>query len=451
MEGNLYDEFGNYIGPELEEDNFDQFEPEEKVEADSTQIENNDQIITLVPHEEKVYYKPASEVYGGVETLVEEEDSQPITEPIIAPIKVKCFELIELELPETTFNYQYLYELMKIPIRNRHISLVGDLHSGKTSIVDMLVEETHSSSTATYGGVTRKGISRKKLTEYEVDEGPPQKERPSFLPTTSSYLIDKYTDTLRYERDRGVSIRSMPMSFVLSTSKNYPIQQNFAINIIDTPGGINFIDEVVTALRLTDGCILVVDAAVGLKESTKIQLTAALSESQEICLVINCLDRLIIELRLPPIDCYHKIRYIIGEINSQIQEIGKKLSIPVNTICPIKGNVCFVSSKYGICFSLFTFANMYYNLWGIEENNYDMMSREQFKQFFWGDVYFDPHPEENGRDGRKKFVDDAKTENGTLSRSFVVLILEPIYKIFGFAASEEKDELKIILEEVLHN
>ena len=56
-------------------------------------------------HEDKQYYPSASEVYGeDVETLVQEEDTQPLTEPIIAPIKVRKWTVEEKDMPETRFD-----------------------------------------------------------------------------------------------------------------------------------------------------------------------------------------------------------------------------------------------------------------------------------------------------------------------------------------------------------
>lgn len=59
----------------------------------------------VVLHEEKQYYPSASDVYGpGVETLVQEEDAQPLSEPIIAPIKVRKWTVEEKDMPETRFD-----------------------------------------------------------------------------------------------------------------------------------------------------------------------------------------------------------------------------------------------------------------------------------------------------------------------------------------------------------
>lgn len=64
----------------------------------------------VILHEDKQYYPSASEVYGeGVETLVQEEDAQPLTEPIIAPVKVRKWNIEEKDMPETRFDKGYVF------------------------------------------------------------------------------------------------------------------------------------------------------------------------------------------------------------------------------------------------------------------------------------------------------------------------------------------------------
>ena len=59
----------------------------------------------VILHEDKQYYPSASEVYGpGVDTLVQEEDAQPLSEPIIAPVKVRKWTVEEKDMPETRFD-----------------------------------------------------------------------------------------------------------------------------------------------------------------------------------------------------------------------------------------------------------------------------------------------------------------------------------------------------------
>ena len=59
----------------------------------------------VILHEDKQYYPSASDLYGAdVETMVQEEDAQPLTEPIIAPIKVRKWTVEEKDMPETRFD-----------------------------------------------------------------------------------------------------------------------------------------------------------------------------------------------------------------------------------------------------------------------------------------------------------------------------------------------------------
>jgi 116 kDa U5 small nuclear ribonucleoprotein component len=69
----------------------------------------------------------------------------------------------------------------------------------------------------------------------------------------------RYTDTRVDEQERRVSIKAVPMSLVLEDSAG----KSYLCNIMDTPGHVNFSDEMTAALRLADGAVLIVDAAEG--------------------------------------------------------------------------------------------------------------------------------------------------------------------------------------------
>lgn len=61
----------------------------------------------VVLHEDKKYYPSALELYGpDVETVVQEEDTQALTEPIIAPVKKHKFAFVEQEIPETVYELE---------------------------------------------------------------------------------------------------------------------------------------------------------------------------------------------------------------------------------------------------------------------------------------------------------------------------------------------------------
>lgn len=230
----------------------------------------------IVLHEDKRYYQTALEVYGpDVETIVQEEDAQPLDKPLIEPVKKMKFQLKEQDLPTTTYSMEFLADLMDTPTLIRNVALVGHLHHGKTTFVDCLVRQTH----------------------------------PQFQDMEERNL--RYTDTLFTEQERGVSIKSTPVTLVLQDVKD----KSFLMNVFDTPGHVNFSDEVTAAMRMVDGVVIFVDAAEGVMLNTERLLKHAVQEKLAITICINKIDRLILELKLPPQDAYFKLKHIIDEIN----------------------------------------------------------------------------------------------------------------------------------------
>merc|ERR550539_2213279 len=155
MDPDLYDEFGNYVGPDLEsEDDSDSDAEQEQEEEEEGPPGEDDmeqdgeeeggQSMAIVLHEDKKYYPSAGEVYGpDVETIVHEEDTQPLTKPIIEPVRKNKFEHVEQELPETNYSMEFLADLMDNGNLVRNVAIVGHLHHGKTSFVDCLMQQTH--------------------------------------------------------------------------------------------------------------------------------------------------------------------------------------------------------------------------------------------------------------------------------------------------------------------
>jgi len=392
----MYDEFGNYIGPELESDDDDDsddsredgndegdqygdHDEDDLDQVDEDEVAAASASTAVVLHEDKKYYPTASEVYGPeVETIVQEEDAQPLTEPIIAPVRKNKFQHVEQELPETTYDPEYMADLMDNANLIRNVSLVGHLHHGKSSFVDCLMQQTHPDLKAGVGS----GDSDKPL---------------------------RYTDTLFTEQERGVSIKSMPVTLVQQDIRG----KSYLVNIFDTPGHVNFSDEVTAALRMSDGVCLFVDAAEGVMLNTERLIKHAIQERLAVTVCINKIDRLIMELKLPPQDAYYKLRHIVEEINALLSLYSDEEDI--KPLSPVKGNVCFASSQYSICFTLKSFASLYAETYGGNINANELAKR------LWGDVYF--------HNKTRKFT--TKPPHGTAQRSFVEFILEPIYKLFA--------------------
>lgn len=337
----------------------------------------------VVLHEDKQYYPSASEIYGqDVETMVQEEDAQPLSVPIVEPVKTRRFAVEEQGLPETRFDRNFLSSLMSFPDMVRNVAVVGQLHHGKTSLLDTLVYETHK-------------------MEYDMD----------------NHL--RYTDSHNLERDRGISIKSAPLSLVLEGSK----QKSYLVNLIDTPGHTNFLDEVASACRLADGVILVVDVVEGVMCNTNQIIHHCIRQQLPIVLVLNKIDRLILELRLPPTEAYYKIRHTIQEVNNAIASFD---SNPALQLGPERGNVAFASTQMGYCFTLRSFAKIY------AETYNAAVDVDAFAQRLWGNIYYNPESRNFGRKPK-----DAETK-----RSFVHFILEPLYKIYSAVLSSPTEDLK---------
>lgn len=121
----------------------------------------------------------------------------------------------------------------------------------------------------------------------------------------------KWTDTRKDEVDREMSIKAVPMTVLLNDSRD----KNYLFNFMDTPGHPNFSDEVTASLRLSDGMLLVVDVIEGVTFYNERLIKEALRARMEIVVVLNKIDRLVLELRLPLNDAYHKIKHTLDEIN----------------------------------------------------------------------------------------------------------------------------------------
>ena len=394
---NLYDEFGNYIGPEMDDSGSEGSDVDEGYGEDDTgangEYEENRMTTRgddgddggmdiaedenrIVLHEDKKYYPDAEEVYPGVRTVTLDEDAQDITEPIIKPIKEKKFSLQDTKGMSTKLNYstEFMTALMQNQRLIRNIALLGNFHHGKTVFVDTLVQA--------------------------VQEEP-----------WDPNLELRFTDMRKDEQSRELSVKSTPISLVMESIN----EKSFLLNIFDTPGHVNFCDECTAALRAADGAVICIDAIEGVMLNTERQIKHALNNQVSITLLINKVDRLILELKLPPQDAYYKVTHTIEEVNNIISAHVEEYKLPEHPrMNPAAGNVCFASGQHRWSFTLTSFAKKY-----CQKN--PGMNPDDMTVRLWGDWYFD----ENKRAFTKNKPD------GSSERTFVKFVLEPIYKIYS--------------------
>ncbi len=153
-------------------------------------------------------------------------------------------------------------------------------------------------------------------------------------------------------------MKSTPVTLVLPTSAG----KSYLVNVCDTPGHVNFSDEAVAGLRAADGAVVVVDAVEGVMMNTERLIKAAAADRLPIVLVITKVDRLIVELHIPPADAYYKLLHTIEEVNGLLAAAAG--SGVAQRVSPELGNVCFASGLNGWIFSLESFAQVRAPRWG---------------------------------------------------------------------------------------
>lgn len=112
-------------------------------------------------------------------------------------------------------------------------------------------------------------------------------------------------------------------------------------------------------------------------------IKSAMLAKTKLLLVISKVDRLIIELKLPPADAYFKLLHTIEQVNAVIDTIVLSDQVREFRLSPELGNVAFASAQHGWSFNLDSFAQLY-------AAQYPDMDHKQLAVHFWGDKYYSP-------------------------------------------------------------
>lgn len=259
----------------------------------------------------------------------------------------------------------------------------------------------------------------------------------------------RYTDTRADEQERGITIKSTGISMffeynlaageVLKTATDIPAeegipvdlsigQNSYLINLIDSPGHVDFSAEVTAALRVTDGALVVVDCVEGVAVQTGTVLRQAMAERVKPVLMVNKVDRALLELQLSGEEIYQNMVRAIENVNVIIESY--KFGEFDWQVAPIKGTVAFGSGLHQWGFTLKSFARVYAAKFNTTE--------EKMTEKLWGDWVFATV------DGKSKWIQSQSVNvNGGVDRetgskrAFVAFIMDPIISMFQAVMNNE--------------
>lgn len=190
----------------------------------------------------------------------------------------------------------------------------------------------------------------------------------------------RFTDTRQDEQDRCITIKSTAISLYSQLPDPDDLKditqkvdgQEFLVNLIDSPGHVDFSSEVTAALRVTDGALVVVDCVSGVCVQTETVLRQALSERIKPVVCINKVDRALLELQVSKEDLYQSFSRTIESVNVIIATYFDKHLGDVQ-VYPDKGTVAFGSGLHGWAFTVRQFASRYAKKFGVDKRK--MMER----------------------------------------------------------------------------
>ena len=272
----------------------------------------------------------------------------------------------------------------------------------------------------------------------------------------------RYLDSRPDEQLRGITMESSAISLYFSMMKRQkedeePKKEEYLINLIDSPGHIDFSLEVSTASRLCDAAVVLVDAVEGVCSQTVTVLRQVWIEKLKPLLVINKIDRLVTELKMTPAEAYSHLERVLEGVNAVIggffqgeraqedlewrEKLDQKRAAREQQkqdalndsasdtdfdqsyeerddedlyFAPENNNVIFGSAIDGWAFTVRQFAGIYEKKLGIK--------RSILEKVLWGDFYLDPKT--------KKVLGQKHLKGRNLKPIFVQLVLEPIWQAY---------------------
>lgn len=293
-----------------------------------------------------------------------------------------------------------LQDLSKNPARIRNFCVVAHVDHGKTTLSDYLVASNGILSTQLAGEVRL------------MDSRPDEQERCITMKASSIALQHQYEGAPHL------------------------------LNLVDSPGHIDFSCEVSTAMRLCDGAVVLVDVVDGVRQQTHNMLRHACKEGLSMILVLNKIDRFIVTQQCTAEEAYDRMRAIIETCNATLaayknqQRIQERACAGLDYLPeedeeeeeeeegwfdPAKQNVVFCSCRDGWAFQLQDFAKLYAKV---------LPDIPHLEQYLWGEYYLD---------SKTKTISSTHKKASQLPLA-VQLVLEPLWAMYNAFSENGNDE-----------
>jgi len=265
----------------------------------------------------------------------------------------------------------------------------------------------------------------------------------------------RFMDTRKDEQDRTITIKSTSVSLYFEMQDKYLVGKSkeiaearvaakeqlewgkadhsqYLINLIDSPGHVDFSSEVTAALRVTDGALVVVDCIEGVCVQTETVLRQAIAERIKPVLFVNKLDRVFLELHMDHEQAFQSFSRAIESVNVIIATYKDDLLGDVQ-VWPELGTVGFGSGLHGWGFGIGKFAEMYAAKFGV--------AHEKMMKKLWGDNFFNMTT-------KKWTTKQYDSNNKKLERAFCSFVLKPINTLFDAIMNDKKDVYTKMLQKL---
>jgi len=319
------------------------------------------------------------------------------------------------------FSVDQMRSIMDMKHNIRSMSVIAHVDHGKTTLTDSLVQKAGIISSKAAGGA--------RYTDTRADEA----ERGITIKSTGISMFFEYdikngaVGGLTEEEEEKIAA---DLKENQGGNANVQITENsYLINLVYSPGHVDFSSEINAALRVTDGALVVVDTIDGVCVQTETVLRQAISERVKPVLMVNKVDRALLELQLPAEELYQAFCRSIESVNVIVATYNEE-ALGDLQVHPTKGTVAFGSGLHQWAFTLKRFAKDYGAKFGVPE--------EKMMDKLWGDWYFD---------GARK-VWTTSDKGGTLERAFCQFIMTPVTTLFEAIMAEKHGKVKKMLKAV---